>query len=147
MRIERERLDQAVFPFSYAMATRYSDTDKLSHVNNVAVGDFLQEGRNRFIHAIELIRKGSRHDMVVGGLYVEYAGELFHPEPVEVFVGVLEIGRSSFRLGEVIRQGGRTAIYAEVVQVAREGGRTAALPEEWREKLERALIAGPAAQA
>ena len=122
MRLDRARLEKGVFPFSYQMATRYSDTDKLSHVNNVAVADLLQEGRNRFIHAIGLMSAVRGWDLVVGGAYTEFAGELFHPEPVEIFVGVLEVGRSSFRFGEIIKQGGRTAIYAEVVQVARDAG-------------------------
>jgi acyl-CoA thioester hydrolase len=139
MRIDRARLDRGIFPHRVEIGTRFSDMDKVGHVNNVAVADLLQEGRNRFIHAIDLMG-AARCSLVVAALNVEFAGDLFHPAPVEICVGVLEIGRSSYRIGEIIRQHGRIAVYAEVVQVARTDSGAASLPEAWRPLLERARI-------
>lgn len=139
MRIDRTRLDTGTFPYRFEIGTRFSDMDKVGHVNNVAVADLLQEGRNRFIHALDLMG-AARSSLVVAALNVEFAGDLYHPAPVEIAVGVLEIGRSSYRIGEVIRQHGRIAVYAEVVQVARNEGGATSLPEAWRPLLERALV-------
>ncbi len=139
MRIDRARLDTGVFPYRFEIGTRFSDMDKVGHVNNVAVADLLQEGRNRFIHALDLMG-AAPCALVVASLNVEFAGDLFHPAPVEISIGVLEIGRSSYRIGEVIRQSGRIAVYAEVVQVARNGSGATALPEPWRPLLETARI-------
>jgi acyl-CoA thioester hydrolase len=141
MRIDRSRLDHGSFPFTFDIATRYADLDKLGHVNNVAVAAIFQEGRNRFIYASELMA-AARCDLVVASLNIEFANDLMHPDPVEVAVGVLEIGRSSFRLGQVARQGGRIGAYAEVVQVARGPQGSLPLPESWRVKLEALKIGG-----
>ncbi len=140
MRIDRARLDRGSYPCRIDIGTRFSDMDKVGHVNNVAVADLLQEGRNRFIHSIDLMG-AAPSALVVAALNIEFAGDLFHPAPVEISVGVLEIGRSSYRIGEVILQNGRIAVYAEVVQVARGADGAVALPDAWRPLLERARIA------
>ena len=140
MRIDRSRLEHSAFSEHYEIGTRFSDMDKVGHINNVAITDLLQEGRNRFFHGIGLLR-AAPGSMVVAALAVEFAGDLFHPKPAEVSVGVLDIGRSSFRIAEIIQQEGRTAVYAEVVQVARNSNGVTALPAPWLPILERARLA------
>ena len=140
MRIDRARLQREAFPFSCEIATRFSDLDVLGHVNNVAAGAILQEGRNRFIHACELF-KLARTQLVVASTLIEYADDLLHPEPVEVCVGVLDIGRSSLRLGQIALQNGRIGVYAEIVQVTRDERGATPLPEAWRSPLEAMRIA------
>jgi acyl-CoA thioester hydrolase len=135
MRIDRARLQRQGFAFAFDMQTRFSDIDKIGHINNVAIASLFQEGRNRFIHASE-IYKLAHCDLVVASASFEYAGDLFHPAPVEIAVGVLEIGRSSFRFGQIASQHGRIGAYAEVVQVARDASGSIALPDVWRAKLE-----------
>ena len=142
MRIDRARLQNAVFPFTYQMQTRFSDLDKVGHVNNVSVAAIFQEGRNRFIHAFELAKTGPAN-LVVASLNIEFAGDLFHPAPIDVSVGLLEVGRSSFRVGQIARQNGHVAAYAEVVQVARDQNGATALPEAWRPLFERMMITAP----
>jgi len=140
MRIDRSRLERSAFPQHYEIGTRFSDMDKVGHINNVAIADLLQEARNRFFHGIGLLR-AAPGSMVVAAISIEFAADLFHPEPAEISVGVLEIGRSSFRIAEIIQQKGHTAVYAEVVQVARGSAGAAAFPEPWRPLLEQARIA------
>jgi len=138
MRIDRARL-HGTFPFTYQMQTRFADLDKVGHVNNVSVAAIFQEGRNRFIHHFELPKHGPAN-LVVGSLAIEFAGDLFHPAPIDVSVGLLEVGRSSFRIGQIARQNGHIAAYAEVVQVARDEKGSIALPEAWRSLFERMMI-------
>lgn len=146
MRLDRARLQNGIFPFTYKMQTRFSDLDKVGHVNNVSVAAIFQEGRNRFIHHFELAKTGPAN-LVVGSLNIEFAGDLFHPAPIDVSVGLLEVGRSSFRVGQVACQNGQIAAYAEVVQVARDEKGSTALPEAWRSIFERMMIVAPAGKA
>jgi len=139
MRIDRERLQPGRFPFRYEMQTRFADLDKVGHVNHVNLTAFLQEGRNRFIHAFELM-KVAPCGLVVAAMNIEFAGDLFHPDPIEIYTGILELGRSSARFGQIACQHGRIGAYAEVVQVARGEHGAVALPDAWRPLLERALI-------
>lgn len=134
MRIDRARLESGL-PFRCEIGTRFSDMDKVGHINNVAIADLLQEGRNRFLNSLELMR-AAPGALVVAAMSIEFAGDLFHPAPVEISLCVLDIGRSSFRVGEVIRQHGKIAVYAEVVHVARNSSGATGLPDAWRALLE-----------
>jgi acyl-CoA thioesterase FadM len=78
--------------------------------------------------------------MVVFASAIEFAAELLYPDAVDVAVGILEIGRSSFRFAEVASQNQRVGAYAEFVMVTRNGATAAALPETWRAILERLKV-------
>jgi acyl-CoA thioester hydrolase len=142
MRIDRTRLQNVVFPFTYQMQTRFSDLDKVGHVNNVSVAAIFQEGRNRFIHAFQLLQ-AAPCNFVVAAAYIEFADDLFHPDPVDISVGLIEVGRSSARVGQVACQNGRICAYAEAVQVARDEKGSTAWPEAWRPIFERMMIRNP----
>ena len=139
-RIDRRRLDGAAFPTTMTVATRFSDLDTLGHVNNAAAAVLLQEARaglNRSAGYSEL-KAGLRP--VVASLTIEYAGEMHHPEPVEIDTGVLEIGRTSVVIGQVGRQGGRVTLYAETVLVMTDGKAPTPIPDTLRAAYERVLI-------
>ncbi len=139
MRIDRERLQPEHFPFSFEMQTRFADLDKVGHVNHVNLLAFFQEGRNRCIYAFDLL-SAAPSNIVVAALNVEYASDLYHPDPITIYTGLLDIGRSSFRVGQIACQNGRIGAYAEVVQVSRNAQGSTALPEPWRPILERMMI-------
>ncbi len=143
MRIDRTRLQPGNFPFCYQMQTRFDDLDLVGHVNNVAIAAIFQEGRNRFINAYDLMKTASC-SVVVATMNIEFAADLFHPDPVEVSVGLLEVGRSSFRFGQMTQQNGRITAYAEVVLVARDNTGSVALPDAWRPILGRMMISSSA---
>lgn len=140
MRIQRDRLTPGNFPFTYEMATRFADLDKVGHVNHVNLTAFFQEGRNRLFYHYELL-KAAHCGLVVAAMNIEFAGDLFHPQPIEVHCGLLEVGRSSFRVGQIAVQNGRVGAYAEVVQVARGEQGATAIPEPWRPILDQMMMA------
>lgn len=145
-RIDRSRLEGAQFPMVEKIATRFDDLDVQGHVNNAAAVVILQEGRVLFNRAAGLPwAMGNLRAMVVG-LTVEYAAEMTHPEPVELGVGILDLGRSSFTMGQVIRQGGRTAIYAEVAMVMANEAGAAPIPDTLRAAFEQLRIVPAMAQ-
>lgn len=135
-RIDRKRLDAATFPVRFEVQTRFDDLDIQGHVNNVSVVVMLQEARVHFnrIAGFWDMSKGLR--MMAAGLTVEYAGEMHHPDPVEVFTAPIAIGRTSFTLGQIIRQGDRTTTYAEVTMVVADGDGPTPIPDPIRARLE-----------
>lgn len=135
-RLDRARLSEGVFPCRFDVATRFGDLDVQGHINNVAVAAIVQEGRARFSveNGISAFVRG--RSLMVASLTIEYAGEMRHPAPVEVSVGVLEVGRTSYRLGAVLRQDGKIGAFAEIVLVAGKDGAPAPIDEEWRARLE-----------
>ena len=135
-RIDRKRLDAATFPARYEVQTRFDDLDIQGHVNNVSVVVMLQEARVHFNRVAGFWEMGQGLRMVAAGLTVEYAGEMYHPEPVEVFTAPIAIGRSSFTMGQVIRQGDRTTTYAEETMVVADANGPAPIPDAIRARLE-----------
>lgn len=139
IRLDRQRLATATFPDRFEIATRIGDIDVQGHVNNVAVAAILQEARGRF-NMSRLGRHLDGRGLVVGSILIEYAGEMVFPEPVAVAVGVLEIGRSSFVLGQIARQSGATTVYAEMTMIVTAAGRSTPLPEAMQSALAEAMI-------
>jgi acyl-CoA thioester hydrolase len=139
-RIERERLDAVDFPIRVEVPLRFSDLDTLGHVNNAAVGVILQEARVGFSQhaALPGLDKGFR--TVVAGLRIEFAAELLYPGAVEVCMGIVAVGRTSFTLVQVGRQNGLSALYAEVTLVMSSANGPTPIPDELRAALERLRI-------
>jgi acyl-CoA thioester hydrolase len=135
-RLDKARLDAAIFPVLTVIQTRFDDLDILGHVNNAATVVILQEARVDFNRQAGLIRNGEGLQMMAAGLVVEFAGELHHPAPVEVHTGVARIGRSSFTLAQVVRQEGRAATYAEATLVFTDSTGPAPIPDSVRGSLD-----------
>ena len=142
-RIDRARFDAARFPVSLTVPTRFDDLDIQGHVNNAAAVVMLQEGRVRFNKAAELPHALGTLRAMIAGLNVEFAGEIRHPDPVEIETGVVAIGRTSFRVGQVARQAGRTCLYSEATMVFADASGAAPIPEMLRSALERMMIDDP----
>jgi acyl-CoA thioester hydrolase len=140
LRLDRRRLDAASFPVRIEIATRFDDLDLQGHVNNVAVAVILQEARGRFNQQFIAGLLGTGRGMVVGSLFIDYAAEMYAPDPVDVRTGVLDIGRSSFTLGQVARQRGRTTAYAEVAMVITGSEGATPIPDAARNALQAARI-------
>jgi acyl-CoA thioester hydrolase len=139
VRLDRQRLQNATFPEKVEIPTRFDDLDVQGHVNNVAVAVLFQEARGRFNkgHVAGWLKDG--RGLVVGSLFIDYAGSMFYPDPVEIETGVLEISNKSYVLGQVARQNGRIAAFAEVTMVVTDNGRAAAMPDELRAALEETM--------
>jgi acyl-CoA thioester hydrolase len=135
-RLDRSQLAGGHFPFQCEIPTRYADLDSLAHINNVATAEILQEARIRFLLSHKVVDMPGC-TLVIAAAYIEYAAEMLYPDPVQVSVGILDIGRTSFRYGQLAQQQGRVGAYAEFVQVASNGLGPVPLPAAWR-----AVLAG-----
>ena len=139
-RIDRERLDAAVFPLVAAMQTRFDDIDAQGHVNNAAAAVILQEARLALNRAAGLAEVRAAVRPVVVALSIEYAAEMHYPEPIEVMSGVLQVGRTSVTIGQLARQNDRAALYAETVLVLLGPDGAAEIPPALRAAYEGLLI-------
>jgi acyl-CoA thioester hydrolase len=140
-RIDRARLDAATFPVTLAVPTRYADIDVQGHVNNVAAAVILQEARVQFNTTAGLRMELGGLRVMVAAIAIEYAGEMHHPDPVEVGTGIVAMGRTSVTMAQVARQNGRTALYAETVLVLADADGPAPIPASLREAFERLMLA------
>jgi acyl-CoA thioester hydrolase len=74
---------------------------------------------------------------MVVALNVEYAAEMHFPAPVMVHTGVLALGRTSFTIAQLVRQNGRSALYAQAVMVITDANGPATLPAALRKTFQK----------
>lgn len=142
-RLNQVRLKNGIFPFQCEIETRFGDVDVQHHINNVAATDIIQEGRVRMAYKFDFASVIQEQRLVVASMTFEFASEMLHPAPVLVSSGVLEIGRTSYLLGQLASQNGTICAYAEIVQVASDNKGAAPFNPEWRAALERLMITHP----
>ena len=126
------------FAYFHKEQIRFSDTDMLGHVNNVAYAAMVESGRIAYLRS------------VVPGLYVvmarieiDYRAELHYPAEIDVGCTVLRVGRSSIVMGNGVFDGDVCGAAAVTTLVLIDKGtrRSTAVPDEARAKLE-VLIKG-----
>lgn len=120
MRFDPQRVHASTYPFAMAVTPRFADMDIVKHINNLAVAEYYEEGRVRFLMEIfgqdYLFRPKDFHLLVARASY-DYLHEAHYPALLEVRAGVARIGRSSFELAMALFQEGRCIGLADVVKV------------------------------
>ena len=132
---------RGTFEVFQAENVRFSDTDMIGHVNNVAFAALLESGRTSFGHAnlFRPVRQGKL--VVMARVEIDYRRELHWPGRVEIGTRIVAIGRSSYAMGQGIFIGdacfatGRTTL----VMIDRETRRSTPLPDEFRDMLAKLL--------
>ena len=123
-------LDAARYPFRAEVATRFADLDLNQHINNVAMVELLETGRVLFHRASGFMESlGDGLGAMVASLAVEYLGQGYFPDPVEMHAGALKIGNRSYTLAHLLTQRGRVVAYAQGVMVCVRDGAPAPIPE------------------
>lgn len=116
-RIDRARIEAAGSPVVETIQTRFDDLDMQGHINNGAVIILLQEARTRFNKTLGLGGMTKDNRALVAGIQVEFVRELHHPAPVEISTAIISVGRTSFVMGQLLRQHGQNAVYCEIAIV------------------------------
>jgi acyl-CoA thioester hydrolase len=130
----------------YDAVVRFSDVDAYRHVNNVKYFEYLQEARISLLEALgQAVGTGGGHGgdgalgVVLAQIDVDYRTPLFfREEPYAVDTGVSRVGRSSFVVEGIIRDGDQVLSRSRAVMVAFDPRtqRAAALSERQRELLQ-----------
>ncbi len=112
-------LDPRRYPFSCAIAPRFTDLDFHRHVNNAAIADILQEGRIRFHHACDFADALHASDIssMAVSLSIEFLGEARHPDPLDNHLAAIAVGRTSHTIGQLVTQQDSLVAYAQTVLV------------------------------
>lgn len=134
------------YPFVEEYATRFSDTDAVGHVNNVAVTRYHDNGLMAFQAALtgRVTMHGDTGYWHVARHDISMLGESFYPTPMRVCIGVTgEIGPAHFTLAQALFQEGRcTGRAIAEISVLDASGKPQALSAALRDRLERNRLAG-----
>jgi acyl-CoA thioester hydrolase len=134
-------LGRAAYPVWREIGTRWGDNDAYGHVNNIVHYAWFDTVVNAWLIENGLLDVANGDPI---GLVVEtgcrYAASLSYPEPVEIGLGVEQLGRSSvrYRLGVFAKAAAEAAAEGHFVHVYvnRAERRPAELPAAWRGKLD-----------
>ena len=143
MNPDPRRLDAAFYPLKVSILARYADVDPLWHINNVAMAQYYEEAR---VSAAMSMMGGERIPTPTGGRIlivhqsIDYLSEASYPGALEIGIGVLQIGNSSWRFGMAMFQDGACVSVSEAVLVYAESRGPAPLPEDYRRRLEAWLM-------
>lgn len=114
--------------------TRFADTDRIGHVNNSVVPQFIEVGRVTLIGDL-LAPESPVRDWVVARLEVDYLAELNFPSSVEVGTRIVAVGNSSFTVVSGVFEGGRCVARARSVLVHVADGRACPPPAPAKRRL------------
>ncbi len=120
------------YPHRTETDIRHSDTDRIGHVNNVAFAAFLEFGRASLLHGISSSLPIPGHAFVIVRLEIDYRAEMRWPGRVQIGVGIVGIGRSSFTMKQAMFNNGNLVAEAKSVLVMMNEAtrRSAPLPAE-----------------
>jgi acyl-CoA thioester hydrolase len=121
-------LDPARYPFRCELQTRYGDLDTNHHLNNVALAGIIEDARVRFYMASGFMSSTADLATMVVSLAIEYLGQAFYPQPLDVHVAALGLGRTSCSLAQLITQEGRAIAFAQTTFVSVRDGRAIQFP-------------------
>ncbi|MBV2234846.1 MAG: acyl-CoA thioesterase [Sterolibacterium sp.] len=143
VRHEPHLLQAASYPFAMTIVPRYADMDILRHINNLALAEYHEEARTRFLMTLFgedfLFRKREYRLLPVRTTY-DYLREAHYPLSLLACAGVAHIGRSSFEVAMALFQDDHCVCLATAITVQVLDGKAATLTDEQRACLARGLL-------
>lgn len=110
--------DRATHRLFTPVTIRFSDTDKLGHVNNVAIAAYFEAARcELFYKLMQEAGVGGSIDFVLARVAIDFKREFFYPGTVEVGSRFVRLGTRSITSGYGLFVGGQCHATAEAVNV------------------------------
>ena len=110
--------DRATYRLFTPVTIRFSDTDKLGHVNNVAIAAYFEAARcELFYKLMQEAGVGGSIDFVLARVAINFKREFFYPGTVEVGSRFVALGNKSITSGYGLFIDGQCHATAEAVNV------------------------------
>jgi len=135
--------DARTFRHWTQVSLRFSDQDSLGHINNVAIAQYVEQGRVAFIDGL-MKERGGDIDYLLANVNIDYRREMHFPGVVDVGARLVRVGTKSVTTGYGLFKDGANAATATSVNVFfnPKTGATVAIPDELRKVLEAELAGG-----
>ena len=130
--------------FIETVTPRFGDTDGLRHINNVALVEWFEVGRNPIFRMFtpDLDLSYENWKLILVRTEFDYIGQMLYGEDVEIRSFITKIGNSSFIIGheawqeeELKAKGKAVLVYFDFINQ-----KSMSIPNEIRAKLENHLI-------
>jgi len=123
------------------LTPRFSDTDALQHISNIAIIDWMEASRREMFHIFTPDLDPKKWRLILARISTDFLEQLYFQHDVEVQTIVKKIGKSSFTLEQtVLQQGKKCAISESIfVQFNHEEQKSMPITGEVRDNLEQHL--------
>lgn len=118
---------------------RFSDTDLVGHVNNVAIAAYVESGRVAFASGLLQPVHDAGGLVTLRRVELDYLAELHYPAALRIGSRLLAIGRTSLTVGTGVFEGRRCVATSRGVLVALGADGPEPLSDDIRRELEAAL--------
>jgi acyl-CoA thioester hydrolase len=143
VKVAAERVEPGRYPLKVRILARYADVDPLWHINNVAIAQYYEEARvsasMRMMDG-QRIPTGDGERILIAHQSIDYLREASYPGTLEIGIGVLRIGNSSYTYGMGMFQDGACVSVSDAVLVYADANGPVRLPDEYRRRLESWLM-------
>jgi acyl-CoA thioester hydrolase len=137
-RVDPHRLDPSFYPLQVKILARYADVDPLWHINNVAIAQYYEEARvtagARLFGDVRIPTPAGER-VLVAHQSIDYLHEASYPGTLDVGIGVLKVGNTSYTFAMGMFQDGRCVSVSNAVMVFADDKGPARIPEHFRERL------------
>jgi len=130
------------YTYWHSEKVRFSDTDMIGHVNNVAFAAFIESGRVAFTHSGVIAGMPRDLLVVMARIELDYRAELHWPADIDVGSRLLRIGRSSFSIANGVFKGQTCAATSltTLVVIDRVTRKSSPIPEAVRASMAAHLV-------
>ncbi|MDB5976539.1 MAG: putative thioesterase [Nevskia sp.] len=144
-RADQPLRQRSLFPHWVDEHVRWSDTDMIGHVNNLAFAAYLETGRALFLRHFTSAEGPSRALFVLGEMTTRFLGEAHWPAAIEVGTGVVVVGRRTVRLAQGLFDGDRCIATSEsaLVLLDETTRKSRDIPEEIKSWLNAQVLSFP----
>lgn len=130
--------------FTTAVTPRFGDADGLRHINNIALVEWFEVGRNPIfrIFTPDLDLSYDRWKLILVRTEFDYIGQMYYGKDVEIRSYITKIGNTSFTIGHEAWQDDTLKARGKAVLVHYdfEEGKSKPIPDSIRKALEKHLV-------
>ncbi len=131
-----ELTDRSTYGYWSAEKVRWGDQDGARHINNVAYAEYLENARLELLLDRVIPHKGQGDNFIVRRVAIDYLGTASYPAQLDVGSCVVDLGESSFTIGQGVFLDDRCLATGETVHVHLRKGQPIPLTEVLRKVLE-----------
>lgn len=134
------RLLAANYPARVPIRCLYADVDSFRHINNGAIGRYVEEGRAdlmmRVFGVSALLAPENGQQLLLASVNIDFLHQTHYPGNVEVGSALGRAGTSSMVIVQAVFQNDACVVLAESIMVKAVDGRSAPLSDAERSALE-----------
>ncbi len=128
--------------YKETISPRFFETDALGHINNTVIPVWFEKAREPVFRLFTPDLNVNNWKLIIARISVDFLGEIFYGEDVEIHTGLAKIGNSSMTIRQEVWQKGECQARGDAIMIHYDYGKSQSvtIPDSVRAQLEKVLI-------